>query len=130
VVTTNSQHALPVAPNRLNRDFTACRPNEKWLTDMTYIATAEGWLYLAVVMDLFSRKIVGWAMEATLESSRPNKFGVEKAFQMAVQNRQNIQGLLHHSDRGSQYAGQQPYQKLLDIYHLQVSMSRTGNCLR
>ena len=122
VVTTDSQHRFPVAPNHLNRDFTASRPNEKWLTDITYIATAEGWLYLAVVMDLFSRRIVGWAMEASLESSL-----VEKAFQMAVQNRRAIQGLLHHSDRGSQYAGA-PYQTLLAAQHIQVSMSRTGNC--
>lgn len=122
VVTTDSQHPFPVAPNRLNRDFQAKRPNEKWLTDITYITTAEGWLYLAVVMDLFSRKIVGWAMEATLESSL-----VEKAFQMAVQNRRAVQGLLHHSDRGSQYAGA-PYQTLLAAQHIQVSMSRTGNC--
>ena len=122
VVTTDSQHSFPVAPNRLNRDFEAQRPNEKWVTDITYIPTAEGWLYLAVVMDLFSRKVVGWAMEATLESSL-----VEKAFQMAVQNRQNVHGLLHHSDRGSQYAGH-PYQKLLNVHNIQVSMSRSGNC--
>jgi len=122
VVTTDSQHAFPVAPNRLNQDFQAKRPNEKWLTDISYIPTAEGWLYLAVVMDLFSRRVVGWAMEATLESSL-----VEKAFQMAVQNRQNVHGLLHHSDRGSQYAGQL-YQTRLAAYQIQVSMSRTGNC--
>lgn len=122
VVTTDSQHALPVAPNRLSQDFQAQGPNEKWLTDITYIPTAEGWLYLAAIMDLFSRKIVGWAMEVTLESSL-----VEKAFQMAVQNRQKIHGLLHHSDRGSQYAGH-PYQTLLAVHQIQVSMSRTGNC--
>jgi len=122
VVTTDSQHAFPVAPNRLDRDFVAHKPNEKWLTDITYIPTAEGWLYLAVVMDLFSRKIVGWAMEATLESSL-----VEKAFQMAVANRHTVQGLLHHSDRGSQYAGTL-YQTQLAVHHIQVSMSRTGNC--
>ncbi len=127
VVTTDSRHAFPVAPNRLNREFEAPRPNEKWLTDITYIPTAEGWLYLAVVMELFSRKIVGWAMEATLESSRPNKFGVEKAFQMVAQNRQNIHGLLHHSNRGGQYTGH-VYQNLLEFHHLQVSMSRPGNC--
>ncbi len=122
VVTTESDHAFPVAPNRLNRDFAAQRPNEKWLTDITYIPTAEGWLYLAVVMALFSRKIVGWAMEATLASSL-----VEKAFLMAVANRRPVQGLLHHSDRGSQYAGA-PYQTQLAVHHIQVSMSRTGNC--
>lgn len=133
VVTTASQHRFPVAPNHLNRDFTASRPNEKWLTDISYIATAAGIptdvgrLYLAVVTDLFSRRIVGWAMEASLESSRPNMFGVEKAFQMAVHNRRGIQGLLHHSDRGSQSAGA-AYQTQLAVHHIQVSMSRTGNC--
>jgi transposase InsO family protein len=121
--TTDSQHTYPVAPNLLNQDFAAQRPNEKWLGDITYIWTAEGWLYLATVLDLFSRKIVGWAMEDTLAS-----YLVEKAFHMAVQTRQPTAGLLHHSDRGSQYAGD-PYQIQLAGYHMQVSMSRTGNCL-
>lgn len=120
--TTNSQHSHPVAPNRLNRAFHASRPNEKWLADITYIPTAEGWLYLAVVLDLFSRKIVGWAFAASLESSL-----VEQAFCTAVQNRTTITGLLHHSDRGSQYAGDL-YQRLLSDQQMQVSMSRTGNC--
>jgi putative transposase len=120
--TTNSQHSHPVAPNHLNREFHATRPNEKWLADITYIPTAEGWLYLAVVLDLFSRKIVGWAFAATLESSL-----VEQAFRMAVQNRTTRTGLLHHSDRGSQYAGD-AYQRLLIDQQIQVSMSRTGNC--
>lgn len=120
--TTNSQHSHPVAPNRLNREFHASRPNEKWLADITYIPTAEGWLYLAVVLDLFSRRIVGWAFAASLESRL-----VEQAFCMAVQNRTTITGLLHHSDRGSQYAGDL-YQRLLRDQQMQVSMSRTGNC--
>jgi putative transposase len=120
--TTDSQHSYPVAPNRLNRDFKATRPTEKWLADITYIPTAEGWLYLAVVLDLFSRKIVGWAFAATLESCL-----VEQAFRMAVQNRTTLTGLLHHSDRGSQYAGD-AYQRLLIDQQVQVSMSRTGNC--
>jgi transposase InsO family protein len=120
--TTHSQHGHPVAPNHLNRDFHATRPNEKWLADITYIPTAEGWLYLAVVLDLFSRKIVGWAFAATLESSL-----VEQAFRMAVQNRPALTGMLHHSDRGSQYAGD-AYQQLLIDQQVQVSMSRTGNC--
>jgi putative transposase len=120
--TTNSQHSHPVAPNHLNREFHTTRPNEKWLADITYIPTAEGWLYLAVVLDLFSRKIVGWAFAATLESSL-----VEQAFRMAVQNRTTLTGLLHHSDRGSQYAGD-AYQRLLIDQQVQVSMSRTGNC--
>lgn len=120
--TTDSHHDYPVVPNLLNRDFEAQRPNEKWLGDITYIWTQEGWLYLATVLDLFSRKIVGWAMENTLASCL-----VEKAFRMAVQNRKPPAGLLHHSDRGSQYAGD-PYQVQLANYRMQVSMSRTGNC--
>jgi transposase InsO family protein len=120
--TSDSRHNYPVAPNLLNQDFQAQRPNEKWLGDITYIRTAEGWLYLATVLDLFSRKIVGWAMEATLVSNL-----VEKAFKMAVQTRQPSHGLLHHSDQGSQYAGD-PYQVCLAAYQMQVSMSRTGNC--
>lgn len=120
--TTNSQHDYPVAPNRLNRDFQAARPNEKWLADITYIPTAEGWLYLAVVMDLFSRKIVGWAFADNLETNL-----VERAFQMAVHNRYALHGLLHHSDRGSQYAADS-YQQLLRAQRAQISMSRKGDC--
>lgn len=120
--TTNSQHDYPVAPNRLNRDFHASTPNEKWLADITYIPTAEGWLYLAVVMDLFSRKIVGWSFADNLESSL-----VERAFQMASQNAATLNGLLHHSDRGSQYAAD-TYQQLLIAQHVQISMSRRGDC--
>ena len=120
--TTDSQHDYPVAPNLLNQKFEAQRPNQKWLSDITYIGTAEGWLYLATVMDLFSRKIVGWAMEDTLASGL-----VEKALRMAVQTRKAVAGLLHHSDRGSQYAGD-PYPVQLARYPMQVSMSRTGNC--
>ena len=120
--TTDSQHDDPVAPNLLDRDFQAKRPNEKWLADITYIPTAEGWLYLAVVMDLFSRKIVGWAFADHLESNL-----VERAFQMAVHNGYALHGLIHHSDRGSQYAAQ-AYQQLLVAQHMQVSMSRSGNC--
>lgn len=121
-ITTDSCHAYPIAPNILNRNFTAARPNQKWVGDITYIPTAEGWLYLATVMDLFSRKIVGWALEPTLESGL-----VEKAFLMAAQNRKPPKGLLHHSDRGSQYAGDL-YRQLLADYNSIVSMSRTGNC--
>jgi transposase InsO family protein len=120
--TTDSNHDHPVAPNLLNREFETRQPNEKWLGDITYIWTQEGWLYLAAIMDLFSRKIVGWAMENTLASCL-----VEKAFRMAVRSRNPKAGLLHHSDRGSQYAGQD-YQLHLADYRMQVSMSRTGNC--
>jgi transposase InsO family protein len=121
-VTTDSNHRHPVAPNLLNRNFKAERPNEKWVSDITYIPTAEGWLYLAGVMDLYSRKIVGWAMAKRMTSAL-----VCNAFKMAVAHRQPDHGLLHHSDRGSQYAGQ-PYQDLLKQYQCQISMSRTGNC--
>jgi transposase InsO family protein len=121
-ITTNSQHPYPVAPNLLHRDFQAEAPNEKWLGDITFIPTAEGWLYLAAILDLFSRKIVGWAMDETLESIL-----VEQAYQMAVQNRRPAAGLLHHSDRGSQYAGGS-YRDLLSAYRMQVSMSGAGDC--
>jgi len=122
VTTTDSVHNYPVAPNRLDQDFSASRPDEKWLTDITYIPTAEGWLYLAVVMDLYSRRIVGWAMADTLERSL-----VMAALTMAIKMRQPPPGLLHHSDRGSQYASDD-YQALLTQHHMCCSMSRTGNC--
>jgi putative transposase len=122
VKTTDSRHGLPVAPNRLNRDFNAERPNEKWVADITYIDTTEGWLYLALVLDVFSRKIVGWAMEAHLETAL-----VEQALRMALRQRQPAPGeLLHHSDRGGQYASL-TYQELLEAYRITVSMSRTAD---
>ncbi len=96
-VTTDSDHAFPVAPNLLARAFTAPAPNQVWLADMTYIATSEGWLYLAVVLDLFSRKVVGWAMSETM----PQDLTLA-ALRMAIINRRPEPGLLHHSDRGSQ----------------------------
>jgi transposase InsO family protein len=120
--TTDSRHNYPIAPNLLQQNFQAAIPNEKWLSDITYIPTAEGWLYLAAILDLFSRKIVGWAMEDHMESEL-----VELAFQMAVKNRQKVSGLLHHSDRGSQYAGG-VYQTLIQAHRVTPSMSRTGNC--
>jgi len=122
VTTTDSAHDYPVAPNLLNQDFQAGRPNETWLADITYIATAEGWLYLAVVMDLYSRRIVGWAMDDSLERWLPLA-----ALQMALETRQPPPGLLHHSDRGSQYASDD-YQAVLTKYQMQGSMSRAGNC--
>lgn len=121
-ITTNSKHDYPIAPNILKRAFHANRPNEKWLGDITYIRTGEGWLYLAAVLDMFSRKIVGWAMDDNLESQL-----VVKAFRMAAHIRKPPKGLLHHSDRGSQYASD-VYQAYLADYNIQVSMSRTGNC--
>ena len=122
MVTTDSRHNLPVAENKLNQQFTAIRPNEKWVTDITYIWTKEGWLYLAVVLDLFSRKVVGWSMDKTMEKEL-----VMSALNMALKARQPQNGLLHHSDRGSQYASMD-YQKLLQDQQITCSMSRKGNC--
>lgn len=121
-VTTKANEAHPVAPNLLNGDFTAEQPDEKWLADITYIPTAEGWLYLALIMDLFTRRIVGWSMAARMTSPL-----VETALKMALQQRQPPPGLLHHSDRGSQYTSKD-YQELLDSNFIEVSMSGTGNC--
>ncbi len=120
--TTDSQHPFPVAPNRLNRQFAVDGPNRVWASDITYIPTQEGWLYLALVVDLFSRKVVGWAVAATMETSL-----VEAALAMAIGRRHPLPGLLHHSDRGSQYASH-AYQALLKRYQMLCSMSRPGNC--
>jgi len=121
-VTTQSNHNLPVAPNLLNQQFTATQPNQIWLADITYVATAEGWLYLAAVLDLYSRRIVGWSMQPTL-----NRKLVLSALDMALKLRNPPAGLLHHSDRGSQYASRD-YQATLATYELLPSMSRRGNC--
>ena len=120
--TTQSRHSHPVAPNHLARQFTVAAPNQVWAGDMSYLWTQEGWLYLAVIVDLFSRKVVGWALEATLASAL-----VEEALPMAVGRRHPPLGLRHHSDRGSQYAGHE-YQALLQTHEFQCSMSRKGNC--
>lgn len=120
--TTDSLHDQPVAENLLNREFAADRPNQKWVTDITCIPTDEGWLYLAGVLDLFSRKIVGWAMADHLRTDL-----VSEALQMAIQHRCPGEGLLHHSDRGVQYASED-YQQLLDEHHMEVSMSGRGDC--
>jgi len=122
VVTTDSKHNLPVAPNRLNQQFRAEQSDKIWLTDITYVFTAEGWLYLAVVLDLYSRRIVGWAMSESLHRQL-----VIDALQMALTTRQPAPGLLHHSDRGSQYASDD-YQALLTKAEMIGSMSRKGNC--
>jgi putative transposase len=122
VVTTDSDHDSPIAPNLLNRDFTATAPNQKWVTDITYIPTDEGWLYLSAILDLYSRRIVGWAMEATMETSL-----ITKALRQALDDRQPGQGLMHHSDRGSQYASQ-AYREQLNQAGITMSMSRRGNC--
>jgi len=120
--TTNSNHSLPVAENLLNRDFTPAEPNKAWVADITYIWTNEGWLYLAVVIDLFSRAVVGWSM-----SERMTRTLVMDAFTLAVKRRNPSTGLIHHSDRGSQYASAD-FQKLLSKHGAICSMSRKGNC--
>lgn len=122
VVTTDSKRAHPVAPNVLARDFAATAPNQKWLADLTYVPTAEGWLYLALILDLFSRKLVGWAMS----DSMPQELTLA-ALQMALGWRDPPDGLVHHSDRGSQYAAGD-YRKVLAARGITVSMSRKGDC--
>ncbi len=120
--TTDSKHNLPVAPNILNRQFQRERPNEAWVADITFIPTEEGWLYLAAIMDLFSRRIVGWAM-----GDRISRHLALRALDMAVQRRRPSRGLIHHSDRGSQYASGD-YQNRLKKYGMICSMSRKGCC--
>ncbi len=123
VVTTDSKHAHPVAPNVLNRNFSATAPNQKWLTDLTYVPTDEGWLYAAFVLDLFARKLVGFAMSATMTQDL-----TLVALEMALGLRDPQPGeLLHHSDRGSQYAAG-AYRELLRARGIAVSMSRKGDC--
>jgi transposase InsO family protein len=122
VKTTNSCHDFPIAANLLDRNFQADAPNQKWVSDISYVETDEGWLYVATVLDLFSRKAVGWAMDDTLETSL-----VTRALAMAIVQRQPPDGLLHHSDRGSQYASH-AYQAVLKQHEMVPSMSRTGNC--
>lgn len=121
-VTTDANHRLPVAANVLNQEFTATMPNEKWVADITYIPTDQGWLYLAVVLDLFSRKVVGWALDSVMTTQL-----VERALRHAFATRRPATALLHHSDRGSQYASH-AYQALLRAWRVQPSMSRTGVC--
>jgi putative transposase len=120
--TTDSQHEQPVAPNLLNREFSATAPNTKWVADITAIWTAQGWLYLAVVLDIFSRLVVGWAMDAHRDEAL-----VDQAARMALARRHPEPGLLHHSDRGSQYTAAD-YRELLAGYGIVVSMSGKGDC--
>jgi putative transposase len=121
-VTTDSNHTLLEAPNLLDRDFTATAPNQKWAGDITYIWTSEGWLYLAVILDLYSRRIIGWAV-----SSRMKRDLAIQALDMAVALRQLPKDCIHHTDRGSQYCSHD-YQKRLTKYGFKVSMSGKGNC--
>jgi transposase InsO family protein len=120
--TTDSSHCLPVAANTLQRQFTVSQPNRVWASDITYIWTLEGWLYLAVLLDLYSRAVIGWVMGPRLTGDL-----TEQALHMALPTRQPTAGLLHHSDRGSQYAAG-PYQQLLTTHGITASMSRKGNC--
>lgn len=120
--TTNSKHNYPIADNLVNQDFTACRPNQIWVADITYIPTDEGWLYLATIEDLFHRKIVGWAMDRTMTRQL-----TLIALRQAVGRYRPPAGLIHHSDRGSQYASHD-YQQALKDNGMVASMSRKGNC--
>ncbi len=121
-VTTDSDHDHPIAENVLARNFEASGPNEKWATDITYVWTGEGWLYLAVVMDLYSRRIVGWSTADHLETSL-----CLDALQRALAHRTGVDGLIHHSDRGVQYASAR-YREALDAQGIECSMSRRANC--
>lgn len=120
--TTKSNPKHPVAPNILDRQFAASRPNQRWVTDITYIWTNEGWCYLAAILDLFSRRVVGWALDATLSTSLPLR-----ALDAAIKRRSPQPGLQHHSDRGCQYTSQD-YRAALSQLGIEVSMSRKGNC--
>ncbi len=121
-VTTDSRHPLAIAPNVLARQFERAKPDEAWVTDITYIPTGEGWLYLAAIVDLCSRFVVGWALSDRLARDLPLA-----ALDMALARRRPPRGLLHHSDRGSQYASGD-YRRTLDRHGIVCSMSRRGNC--
>lgn len=121
--TTDSNHNLPIAPNLLNREFTVSKPNSHYVGDITYIKTEAGWLYLAVVIDLFSRKVVGWSMAEHMKADLVNN-----AILMAIWQRKPAKGLISHTDRGSQYASDS-HRKILKAYGIKQSMSRKGNCL-
>lgn len=120
--TTNSNHDLPIADNLLNQNFAPTRPNEAWVTDITYVATGEGWLYVAGIKDVFTCELVGYAM-----GERMTQQLTAQALWRAVRNKRPAPGLIHHSDRGSQYCAHD-YQKLVKQFGMQPSMSRKGNC--
>lgn len=122
LVTTKQDEQNLAAPNLLNQNFVAEKPNQKWVGDITYIGTMEGWLFLAILMDLYSRRIVGWAMDERIDSLL-----VQKAWKMAIANRHPAEDLIHHSDRGSQYTSES-YRRLVEASGCKMSMSRTGNC--
>ena len=120
--TTDSKHNLPVADNLLDRQFSVQQPNQAYVGDITYLHTREGWLYLAVVIDLYSRQVVGWSMDGNMRAKLVND-----ALLMAIWKRKPDKGLLWHTDRGSQYASDS-HRKLLKLYGIEQSMSRKGNC--
>jgi len=120
--TTDSKHNLPVAPNLLKREFTVKAPDQVYVSDITYIWTTEGWLYLAVILDLFSRQIVGWSLNSRMTSQL-----IQDALQMAIWRRRPAPGLIFHSDRGSQYFSKD-FQKMLKAHKMKSSMSRKGDC--
>ena len=120
--TTDSNHTLTISPNLLNRDFSPSKPDTAYAGDITYIPTQEGWLYLAVVIDLFSRQVVGWAMDGRMKADLVNK-----AVLMAIWKRKPARGLISHTDRGSQYASKS-HRKILTEHGVKQSMSRKGNC--
>jgi putative transposase len=120
--TTNSKHSFPIAPNLLGRRFTAVAPDRAWVTDITFLWTAQGWLYLAVILDLFSRRVVGWATSRNVD-----RYLALAALDMALTKRRPPTGLVHHSDRGSTYASTD-YRKALETRGIECSMSRSGDC--
>jgi putative transposase len=122
-VTTDSRHGYAVAPNLLARRFDVAKPDQVWVGDISYVWTAEGWLYVSTLLDLYSRKVVGWAMSSRIDTTL-----VQDTWQMALGRRQPAAGLLHHSDRGSQYASH-AYQNMLAAHGIVCSMSRQGECL-
>jgi putative transposase len=124
VVTTDSKHNLPISKNILNREFEANAPNEKWVSDITYIKVGNNWMYLCIILDLFNREIVGWELSSSLETTL-----VVNAFEKAIQLHKPKAGLLFHSDRGVQYASQE-FRSILEKHNMIQSMSRKGNCFR
>jgi len=120
--TTDSRHDYPIAPNLLGRNFTTTQPNRVWLADITYVATNEGWLYVSGVLDLGTRKLVGWSMNETLHAE-----GALEALRMAINRQRPPPGLIHHSDRGIQYASE-AYRRALATANITPSMSRKGDC--
>ena len=122
ICTTDSKHGYGIAPNILERHFTQDAPNKAWVADITYIATDEGWLFAALVMDLFSKKIIGWALDEQMPQGL-----TREALRVALLNRQPAAGLIHHSDRGSQYAAHD-YRDMTGVCRMITSMSRKGNC--